>query len=110
MGTPAFLEKVQRLSSTGSFQQSTTRETFRKLRDRLQQPGFNEEQIKSVCVPVVPLAIWCRAIGVFLSKTKFRGGPEIRPVAAAGAAAPVAPLAHQIVPERQPTPGADIVF
>jgi len=50
-----------------------------------------EEQIKQVCVPVVPLAMWCRAIGVYLSKTKFRGGPEIRPVAGAGAAGTMQP-------------------
>jgi len=83
IAAPTFLERIQRLS----FQQSITRSVFRELRDRLQHPGFDEEQIKSVCVPVVPLAMWCRAIGVYLSKTKFRNGPEIRPVAAAGAPA-----------------------
>jgi len=81
ISTPTFLERIQRLS----FQQSVTRKVFQELRDRLQHPGFDEEQIKTVCVPVVPLAMWCRSIGVYLSKTKFRGGPEIRPVAAAGA-------------------------
>lgn len=87
IAAPTFLERIQRLS----FQQSVSRDTFRKLRDRLQHPDFDEEQIKQVCVPVVPLAMWCRAIGVYLSKTKFRGGPEIRPVAGAGAAGTMQP-------------------
>lgn len=105
IGSPTFLERVQRLS----FQQSITRETFRKLRDRLQHPNFDEEQIKSVCVPVVPLAIWCRAIGVYLSKTRFRGGPEIRPVAGAGAAVPPPPQPREQQQERL-NPAAYIVF
>jgi len=65
--------------------QNVTKEQFRRLRERLRNQDFDEELIKTVCVPVVPLAMWCRAIGVYLSKTRFRGGPEIRPVAAAGA-------------------------
>jgi hypothetical protein len=114
IASPTFLEKVQRLSVQQAFQQSVTRETFRKLRDRLQQHDFDEEQIKQVCVPVVPLAIMCRAIGVYLSKTKFRGGPEIRPVAGAGAAnAPPAPSpqpAAQAAEQRAPTPLEMLVF
>lgn len=102
IGSPTFLEKIQRLS----FQQSVTREQFRKLRERLQHPDFDEEQIKSVCVPVVPLAMWCRAIGVYLSKTKFRGGPEIRPVAAAGAANPQ----PQQQLERRASPSTYMIF
>eukprot|EP00931_Biecheleriopsis_adriatica_P049619 TRINITY_DN28704_c0_g1_i2.p1 TRINITY_DN28704_c0_g1~~TRINITY_DN28704_c0_g1_i2.p1 ORF type:complete len:987 (-),score=171.96 TRINITY_DN28704_c0_g1_i2:97-3015(-) len=81
---PAFFEKLQRLD----LQRGITKEQFRKLRDKLAGPDFDEELIKTVCVPIVPLAMWCRAIGVYLSKTKYRGGPEIRPVAGAGAAAP----------------------
>jgi len=75
----AFLEKVDKFN----FQQSVTREQFKKLREFLQHPSFDEEVVKTVFVPVVPLAAWCRAIGVHLSKTKFKGGPEIRPVASA---------------------------
>jgi CRISPR/Cas system-associated endoribonuclease Cas2 len=104
LATPTFTERIQRLS----FQQSINREAFRKLRDRLQHPDFDEEQIKSVCVAVVPLAMWCRAIGVYLSKTKFRGGPEIRPVAGAGAAIPLPPEPRQL--ERSATSGANMVF
>ncbi|CAE8637590.1 unnamed protein product [Polarella glacialis] len=79
-----FFDKLTRLD----FQRSVTKEQFRKLRDKLQDPSFDEEHIKTECVPVVPLAIWCRAIGVYLSKTKYRDGPEIRPVAGSGAAIP----------------------
>merc|ERR1712087_181488 len=55
------------------------------LREKLRNPEFDEEYIKTVCVPVVPLAMWCRSIGVYLSRTKFKGGPQIRPLAAVGA-------------------------
>lgn len=85
--TDAVLTKLQKFN----FQQAVTKEQFRKLKEHLAHPDFDEELIKTVCVPVVPLAIWCRAIGVYLSKTKFRGGTEVRPVAAAGAASPSAP-------------------
>eukprot|EP00913_Durusdinium_trenchii_P025757 g24173.t1 len=78
---PQFFDKLQRLD----FQRSVSKEQFKKLRDKLAHPHFDEELIKTVSVPMVPLAMWCRAIGVYLSKTKYRGGPEIRPVAGAGA-------------------------
>eukprot|EP00435_Cladocopium_sp_Y103_P059503 s485_g21.t1 len=78
---PQFFDKLQRLD----FQRSISKEQFKKLRDKLANPHFDEELIKTVSVPMVPLAMWCRAIGVYLSKTKYRGGPEIRPVAGAGA-------------------------
>eukprot|EP00439_Symbiodinium_sp_Y106_P040267 s521_g4.t3 len=81
---PQFFEKLQRLD----FQRSITKEQFKKLRDKLTHPHFDEELIKTVSVPIVPLAMWCRAIGVHLSKTKYRGGPEVRPVAGAGASVP----------------------
>jgi hypothetical protein len=76
----SFPERIQRLD----IEQNVSKEQFRKLRQKLQHQDFDEELIKTVCVPVVPLAIWCRSIGVYLSKTKFQGGPEIRHVAAAG--------------------------
>jgi len=79
-----FQEKIQKLN----FQKDVSKDQFRRLREHLQHPDFDEELIKTVCVPVVPLATWCRSIGVHLSKTKFRGGPEIRPVAAAGGSPP----------------------
>jgi len=81
LSSPSFLERIQRLN----IQQGVTREQFQKLRERLQHPEFDEELIKTTCVPAVPLATWCRAIGVYLSKTKYRGGPGIRPLAAAAA-------------------------
>jgi len=84
-----FLAKIQKLN----YQQSVTREQFGKLREYLSHAEFDEEFIKTVCVPVVPLATWCRAIGVYLSKTKFIDGQEVRPVAGAGAASP--PSKHQ---------------
>jgi len=84
IASPSFLERVQKLS----LHESVSRERFKKLRERLQRDDFDEEVVKTVCVPVVPLAMWCRAIGVFLSKTKFRGGPEIRPIAAAATPSP----------------------
>lgn len=77
----AFPDKIRKLRV-----ESVNREQFKKLREKLSQPEFDEEYIIQVCVPVVPLAIWCRSIGVYLSKTKYKGGPDIRPVA--GAAAP----------------------
>lgn len=89
---PAFYEKLQRLD----FQRTITSEQFRKVRDKLANPQFDEEHLKTVCVPVVPLAMWCRAIGVFLSKTKYRrSGPEIRPLAGAGTTTPQQPRSRQ---------------
>merc|ERR1712008_398554 len=72
-----FPEKIQRFDC----QQSVTREQFKRLRELLAHSDFDEELIKTISVSLVPLATWCRAVGVYLSKTKFRGGPEIRPVA-----------------------------
>jgi hypothetical protein len=77
ISTKGFLEKLKSFK----FQQSVTKELYKKLSSHLAHPDFDEEIIKSVCVAVVPMAMWCRAIGVYLSKTKYRGGPDIRPVA-----------------------------
>lgn len=77
VSSAGFLEKLKGFK----FQQSVTKEMYKKLREHLAHPDFDEEIIKSVCVAVVPMAMWCRAIGVHLSKVKYRGGPEIRPVA-----------------------------
>lgn len=79
-----FLQKLQKFN----FRQSVSKDMFRKLRDQLEPPEFDEEFIKTVCVAAVPLAIWCRAIGVYLSMTKFHDGLEIRSVGGAGAASP----------------------
>lgn len=70
---------------------------FRRVRKLLVQPDFDEETVRSVCQAAVPLAIWCRAIGVCLARTKFfnQPGPEIQDV---GALPPV--------DERSPSPGA----
>lgn len=96
-----FQERISKFN----FQQSVTKEQFKKLREKLQQPDFDEELIKTVCVPVVPLAMWCRAIAVHLSKTKFQGVGDIRPVAGAGAAAPPQPAGPRLQP-----PGERMVF
>ena len=53
---PFFYEKLQRLD----FQRTITNEQFQKLCDKLANPQFDEEHIKTVCVPIVPLAMWCR--------------------------------------------------
>jgi len=82
IGSSIFLEKIQRLN----LDRNISKDQFTKLRERLANPEFDEEFIKTICVPVVPLATWCRAIGVYLSKTKYQGGPEIQQVAAAAAA------------------------
>jgi hypothetical protein len=99
IGSPTFMTGIQTLN----LYQKVTREQFRKLRERLGHADFDEELIKTVCVPVVPLAMWCRAIGIYLSKTKYRGGPEIRPLAGG--------VRYLQRPERRPpTPGAYMIF
>jgi len=56
---------------------------FRRVRRLLVLPDFDEELVRAACASAVPLAIWCRAIGSCLSKTRFSswGGPEIHSVA-----------------------------
>eukprot|EP00928_Gymnodinium_smaydae_P033143 TRINITY_DN23821_c0_g1_i1.p1 TRINITY_DN23821_c0_g1~~TRINITY_DN23821_c0_g1_i1.p1 ORF type:complete len:305 (-),score=84.11 TRINITY_DN23821_c0_g1_i1:139-975(-) len=80
IGAPNFVDRIQRLN----VQQNVSREQFLKLAAKLQHPDFDEEFIKSVCVPIVPLATWCRAIGAYLAATRYPAGPEVRPVAALG--------------------------
>eukprot|EP00928_Gymnodinium_smaydae_P088754 TRINITY_DN727_c1_g2_i1.p1 TRINITY_DN727_c1_g2~~TRINITY_DN727_c1_g2_i1.p1 ORF type:complete len:846 (+),score=177.07 TRINITY_DN727_c1_g2_i1:39-2540(+) len=80
VGAADFVTRVQRLN----YQQSIPREKFLRLCERLRHPDFDEELVKTVSVPVAPLALWCRSIGVYLSKTKFPGIEEIRPAAGAG--------------------------
>jgi len=48
-----FPGKVHKLNP----QQNVTKEQFRRLRERLRNQDFDEELIKTVCVPVVPLAM-----------------------------------------------------
>jgi len=98
---PSFTDKIQKLN----IQQNVSKDQFRKLREKLESPEFDEEHIKTVCVPVVPMAMWCRGIGVYLSKTRFRGGPEIRPLAGAGFVSPPPPPLPQAAPQYQ-TPGS----
>mmetsp|Transcript_23970 Transcript_23970/g.55337 ORF Transcript_23970/g.55337 Transcript_23970/m.55337 type:complete len:880 (-) Transcript_23970:91-2730(-) len=81
VSSASFAEKVEKLKL-----QQVTREQFMRLRAYLERDTFDEEHMKEVCVPAVPLATWCRAVGYYLSRTKFRGYPTIRPVAAAAAA------------------------
>lgn len=50
---------------------------FRRLRKLLVLPDFNEEFVRSVCSTAVPLAVWCRAIGTCLEKTRSWSGSEI---------------------------------
>ncbi|CAK0885367.1 unnamed protein product [Prorocentrum cordatum] len=91
IGSRAFASEIQAFSCA-----KVTQEQFLSLRERLMSDDFDEEALKTVCVPVVPLAMWCRAVGVYLSKTRFRGGPEIRPVAAAAGQAPMNELVLEI--------------
>lgn len=53
---------------------------FRRVRRLLVLPDFDEELVRAACPSAVPLAIWCRAIGSCLAKTRFSswGGPEIQ--------------------------------
>mmetsp|Transcript_69763 Transcript_69763/g.130282 ORF Transcript_69763/g.130282 Transcript_69763/m.130282 type:complete len:870 (+) Transcript_69763:36-2645(+) len=83
VSSATFAEKVEKLKL-----QQVTREQFLRLRSYLEKDTFDEETMKEVCVPAVPLATWCRAVGYYLSRTKFRGGPSVRPVAAAAAMLP----------------------
>lgn len=57
---------------------------FRKVRRMLVLPEFEEERVRSVCAAALPLATWCRSIGVCLSKTRFLSlaGPEIQSLGA----------------------------
>jgi len=80
VASATFADKVQKLNP-----QTVSRDQFVKLRSYLEKETFDEEHMKEVCVPAVPLATWCRAVGYYLSRTKFKGGPVIQPVAAAAA-------------------------
>jgi nuclear pore complex protein Nup98-Nup96 len=53
---------------------------FRRVRRLLVLPDFDEEFVRGVCAAALPLAIWCRSIGICLAKTRFSawGGPEIQ--------------------------------
>jgi hypothetical protein len=55
---------------------------FRRVRRLLVLPDLDEEPVRIACPSAVPLAIWCRAIGSCLAKTRFSswGGPEIQSV------------------------------
>jgi len=59
---------------------------FRQVRKLLVLPDFDEEVIRGVCPPAVPLAVWCRAIGACLAKTRFGDGIEQMPDAEGHAA------------------------
>jgi len=61
--------------------ESVTRVQFQKLRKFLEDDRYDEELIKTHCMAIVPLSIWTRAVGFFLSLQTYPGGPEIRPVA-----------------------------
>eukprot|EP00397_Hematodinium_sp_SG-2012_P011618 GEMP01011762.1.p1 GENE.GEMP01011762.1~~GEMP01011762.1.p1 ORF type:complete len:823 (+),score=163.08 GEMP01011762.1:119-2587(+) len=84
----SFLEKLK------SFRlDDVTKPQFQKLRKLLLQTDFDEELIKTHCMPIVPLSIWARAVGVSLSLRNFPDGPEIRPVAhAMGPSLPSTPV------------------
>jgi len=58
---------------------------FRRVRKLLVQQDFDEENVRSSCAAALPLAMWCRCIGICLAKTKFYGwgGPEIQSLGAA---------------------------
>lgn len=49
---------------------------FRRIQRLLVLPEFDEEFLQDCCKGAVPLAVWCRSIGVCLARTRFRGRPE----------------------------------
>lgn len=49
---------------------------FRRLRRLLVLPEFDEHSLRASCPCVVPLAVWCRAIGAFLNKVRAWGPVE----------------------------------
>jgi len=108
IASPTFVDKVQKFN----FKQQVDLPKFKKLREQLQSPDFDEEIVKSICVPVVPLAMWCRSIGFYLSRTKFTRGPEIRPVAACGAPPEPPPESRERAQpvDRRPTSTAHMIF
>lgn len=77
-----------------------THAQFQRLRRYLLQNGYDEEQIKTHCMPIVPLSTWTRAVGSALSLTEFPGGPEIKPVAhAMGPTTPGGPPTLLVQPD-----------
>jgi len=50
---------------------------FRRLQRLLLQPEFDLDFIQTACKHAVPLAIWCRCIGVCLARTRFHGRSEV---------------------------------
>lgn len=84
----SFIEKLKTFKL-----EHVTKAQFQKLRKFLLRSDYDEEMIKTHCMPIVPLSIWTRAVGVCLSLKYFPGGPEIRPVAhAMGPSAPTTPV------------------
>lgn len=48
----------------------------RRVHNLLLTPGFDEESIRTEFPAVLPLAVWCRAIGAHLARTGFGGSIE----------------------------------
>jgi hypothetical protein len=104
---PKFAEKVKALD----FKKQVNKKQFDKLTEKLSAQDFDEEFIKTVCVPIVPLATWCRSIGCYLSKTKYKDGAIIRPVASAAEAEPSRPRSSPQQPaDIEPTPASEMIF
>jgi len=49
---------------------------FRKVQKLVALPEFDEEFVQGVCKNAMQLAVWCRAIGTCLARTRFHGRPE----------------------------------
>lgn len=94
--------------------ESVTRDGFRKLRKLLALPEFDEEQIRSHCVSAVNIANWVRSVGFHLSRTKYKGGPEVRPatVSQLSPAAPAEPQTNGTAASRafEPEVRSDLII
>jgi len=73
-----FMEKLKVLKL-----KQVTKGQFGRLRAYLERDDFDEELIKTHCMPVVPLSTWSRAVGYALSLAIYPDGPDVRPPASA---------------------------
>jgi len=69
--TPALPEKLR-----GFKLEDVSYQAFSKVRRALASTDFDEDVIRTVCKAAVPLAVWGRAVGTYLAKTKFWNGPD----------------------------------
>lgn len=86
------------------YQREVSRDQFKKLRDYLKHPEFKEDAIQQSSAVVYPFAMWCRAIGIYLLKTKYKGGPEIRALPSRSGGPSVS---EELPGSSAPVPGAE---